>query len=152
MANRHNSRFTGRRILLVVIMSCAVSLVSVAASAATPDWGADSWRWAQRSDKAPAATEPPGASHRIMPLYEIAMVSRLCASPDLRANAGGSPEDCARAVYPFAKPCTSEYHDKFPRGDDAEVGGRLSHRNFAAAYLRCLRVHYLAGSAAENQQ
>lgn len=152
MATDHRPRPARHRTSLIAIASCAISLLPVAASVATPEWGADSWRWAHRSDKAPAAAEPPGASHHVMPLYEIAMVSRLCASPDFETNAGESPDDCARAIYPFAKACTSAYHGKFPRGDDAEVGGRLSHRNFAAAYLRCLRGQYQAHSAAETRR
>ena len=78
----------------------------------------------------------------MMPMFEIAMISRLCKSAEFQAQIGKARSDCSKAVYQVRQVCTKAFHDKFPRADDAEVDGRMSFRNFSADYMQCLENSY----------
>ncbi len=80
----------------------------------------------------------PDVGH-MLPLYEAAMVSRLCAGSALETEGPAARKACVQAVYPLVENCSRALHRKFPRADNARRDGRLDHRSFAASYLRCLR-------------
>ena len=75
----------------------------------------------------------------MLPLYEAAMVSRLCSSRALKIDSPASRKACVQAVYPLIENCSRVLHRKFPRADNARRDGRLDHRSFATSYLSCLR-------------
>jgi hypothetical protein len=125
-----------------VLAVAALTIARPAAASPGPHWTADSWRSAARPAKPVRLSQRKADIGPVMPLYEVAMVSRLCADAEFRERTGADGRDCARALYSRAENCTVAFHDRFPRGDDAEIDGRLSHRNFAEGYLRCLRDEY----------
>ena len=91
---------------------------------------------ASRSDALPLQLPDAG---QMLPLYEAAMVSRLCADRASKTDSPASRKACVQAVYPLVENCSRQLHRQFPRADNARRDGRLDHRSFAASYLRCLR-------------
>lgn len=121
----------------------AAASASAPLSAAAPqNWTADSWRSAPRSDKAREVPAHAANAALALALYEIAITARLCERDGIGGRLSGPPGDCQRAMHRFARVCTARYAGRFPRGDDAEVDGRWSHRKFAAGYANCLRDEY----------
>jgi len=118
----------------------ATALLALSATAEdAPNWSADSWRTAPLSEKAVVLDQQPADVGRMMPMMEIALISRLCASPEFQTQISKSRNDCARTMHKMKQTCTKEFQRKFPRADDAEVDGRLSFRSFADGYMQCIR-------------
>lgn len=134
---RRFERFFCLAIAMAIVVAVGSGLpVTVAAG---PHWNTESWRSAPVSEKATDLVEPRTDSAHVMPMYEVAMASRLCADRAYRKEARMSRDQCLHRAYRAKRECTSRYQRRFPRGDDAEVDGRLTHRKFAAAYMACLR-------------
>ncbi len=98
--------------------------------------------FASRSDA--LSSQLPDVGH-MLPLYEAAMVSRLCSGNASKIDRPTARKACVQAVFPLVETCSRALHRKFPRADNARRDGRLDHRSFAARYLRCLRQQVRTG-------
>jgi len=130
------------RIEFKVYIFAAVFLASLVNAQDFSDTSIDVWR------SPPGAAKPVELSRQlpdagpIMPLFEIAMISRLCGRSDFQKQIGKSRNECSKAVYSVRQECTKSFHRKFPRGDNAKVDGRMSFQGFAAGYMQCLKDQY----------
>ncbi len=84
----------------------------------------------------------------VMPLYEVAVISRLCSDRELQLATGKSRDACVKQVYSLRQACSEFYQRKFPRADNAKVDGRLDHAGFARGFAQCLQGELL--QAAES--
>lgn len=134
------------------LFTAALALLAFSAAAEdAPNWSADSWRTAPISEK--AVTLEPQATDvgDMMPMMEIALVSRVCANPEFRTQVGKSPNDCARMLHKIKQSCTKEFQNKFPRADDAEIDGRMSFQRFSEGYVQCLKDRYTESIAVDGR-
>jgi len=80
----------------------------------------------------------------MMPLYEVAMIERICSSPRYRKKINRSRKQCAREMAKVVSRCTADHQARFPRASNKKGGGRLGYRSFATGYERCLKHRHAA--------
>ena len=121
------------------ILCVAAWMPAIGAADAKIEWNADSYRTAQHSPGTATPVPRRNVAGLAMAMYEAGMVSRLCSGTEFLREFGRSREECRERLFNKGRECSAAFQDRFPRGDDREVGRRLSHRGFVAGYLRCMR-------------
>lgn len=133
--------------VLKSILLLGSALIFSANASDSANYSAESLRSAPRSEKIVDLPRQLPDAGQVLPLHEIAMVSRICANPKYRSQIGKSRDECSKAIFKARRECTKAFHDKFPRADNLEIDGRMSYQKFAAGYMRCLRDQYEAKRA-----
>jgi len=94
------------------------------------------------------SVKAPDVGH-MLPLYEVAIIERVCSDETYKTEIKKSRNECAKEMFKVVSECTADHQSKFPRSDNEKVGQRLDYREFSTLYKQCLKGRYAVLAAAD---